>query len=191
MRLKRVILWIAGTFAVLGVGYCFLILDWKGRPFCHKQMVTWFWIWMDHHGKTATYPNVNGRSADSLATIGEEIKGGRMDWAKGYNYVPGLWKDDPGDLVLMYVNSPTRWVSHVRPPSIFQDKAWIVVPVDFKMGSRPWSGPGECSERVSTEEFKSRLRKTLDFVRTNKRPHWQTIVAEHTKFLETIEHVGL
>ena len=54
---------------------------------------------------------------------------------------------------------------------------------------RPPSGPGELSERVSLDEFRSRLRRTLDFVRTNERPHWQTVVAEHGKFLDSIEHV--
>jgi hypothetical protein len=57
------------------------------------------------------------------------------------------------------------------------------------MGGRPPSGPGELSERVSLAEFRSRLQRTLDFVRTNERPNWQTIVAEHAKFLDAVEHV--
>ena len=119
--------------------------------------------------------------------------GGYMVWAKDYNYVPGLRENDPADLVLMYFNRPTRWNWHGHPPTIFKEKAWIIIPVDFDMGVnfRPHTGQGgECSERVSLDEFRSRLRRTLDFVRTNERPNWQTVVAEHSKFLESIEHVA-
>jgi hypothetical protein len=115
--------------------------------------------------------------------------GGHMAWATNYRYVPGLREDDPGDLVLLYLDRLTRWTWHGPPPTILKAKAWIVVPVDFTMGFRPPSGGGELSERVSLDEFRSRLRRTLDFVRTNERPHWQTIVAEHTKFLKSIEQV--
>jgi hypothetical protein len=80
-------------------------------------------------------------------------------------------------------------VWHGPPPTIFKDKAWIVVPVDFKMGGRSPAGAGELSERVSFDEFQRRLRCTLDYVRTNERPNWQTIVAEHTEFLESVERV--
>lgn len=52
------------------------------------------------------------------------------------------------------------------------------------------SGVGEMSERLTTEEFKRRLGETIEFVRTNARPHWQEIVAEQTKFLESMEHAG-
>jgi hypothetical protein len=55
---------------------------------------------------------------------------------------------------------------------------------------RPKSGPGELSERVSLDEFRSRLKRTIDFIRTNERPNWQTIVAEQTKFLDSIDHVS-
>ena len=45
MRTKPVVLWIGGTFAVLiglAVGYYNFILDWQGRPFCHKQIMFGF-----------------------------------------------------------------------------------------------------------------------------------------------------
>lgn len=189
-------LWLGGLLAILvGVafGYYHFILDWEGRPFCHKQIMFGFMHWMDDSGMdinshTNVFPNANGTGADSLAAISNGM-GGHMTWAKGYRYVPGLREDDPGDLVLMYLDRSTRWAWHGPPPSIFKDKAWIVVPADFAMGGRPQSGPGELSERVSLAEFRSRLRRTLDFVRTNERPHWQTVVAEHAKFLDSIEHV--
>jgi hypothetical protein len=43
------------------------------------------------------------------------------------------------------------------------------------------------SERVSADEFKARLKKTIDYIRAKQRPNWQTIVAEQTKFLESID----
>jgi hypothetical protein len=46
---------------------------------------------------------------------------------------------------------------------------------------------GEASERVSFEDFRARLTGTLDFLRTNQRPSWQTVVAEHGKFLHSLD----
>jgi hypothetical protein len=198
MPSKRITFWSAGGLAVLflvglAFGYRYLILDLEGKPFCHKQVMMAFITSM--HAPEANlandpqpFPNVNGVGRDSLAMISEGMNG-EMEWAKDYKYVPGLREDDPGDLVLMYFDRPTRWVMHISPPTIFNEKAWIVVPLDFAMGSRPPAGPGELSEQISLDEFRSRLRKTLDFIRTNKRPNWQTIVAEHTEFLDSIEHV--
>ena len=196
MRPKRVISWIAGVFALLvtlAFGYYHIILDWDGRPVCHKGVMFAFMEWMGDQGgeinsHTNEFPNISGHGPDSLATISNGMAG-HMAWARSYRYVPGLREDDPGDLVLMYLDRPTRWTWHGPPPTIFKEKAWIIVPVDFAMGGRQVSGGGELSERVSLAEFQRRLRQTLDFVRTNERPHWQTVVAEHTKFLDSIEHV--
>jgi hypothetical protein len=207
MRPKPVILWVVGTLAVLIallVGCYRFILDWEGKPYCHKAIMGAFMVWMADHGTNVNghkddhgdsgkgiFPNVGGSSSDSLATIRDQM-GGDMDWAKNYRYVPGLRQDDVGDLVLMYIDRPTRWTWHGQaPPTIFKEKAWMVVPVDFKFGVRlrPQAGPGECSERISLAEFRTRLERTLDFVRTNQRPNWKTVVAEHTKFLDSIGHV--
>jgi len=195
MRPKRVIFWAGGILAVLlalALGYYYLILDWKGRPVCHKQIMMSFLLWMDDNGMdsnshTNAFPNVNGLSQNSLAIIRDQM--GYMTWTNNYNYVPGLHEDDPGDLVLMYVNGSTRWTWHGPPPIRFEKKAWIVVPVDFKMGGRPPAGDGELSERISLKEFQTRLRRTLDFIRTNERPNWKAVVAEHTKFLNSLEQV--
>jgi hypothetical protein len=197
MRLKRVILWIVGTLIVL-IGmvagfYCFG-LDWQGRPCCHKLVMLSFLGEMHPAGgdilhDPRSFPNVNGSSLDSLATVTDSM--GYRAWTNDYNYVPGLREDDPPDLVLMYFNRPTRWNWHGAPPSIFNDKAWIVIPVDFEMGAdfRSHTGQlGECSERVSLDEFRVRLRRTLDFIRTNQRPNWQVVVAEHEKFLNALGH---
>src|SRR5580658_7834702 len=96
--------------------YYNFILDWDGKPFCHKQIYTAFVLSMHEAGYDIAhdpkpFPNVKGIGRDSLATIHEGM-GNYMDWAKEYGYVPGLREDDPGDLVLMYVERPTRWTWH-------------------------------------------------------------------------------
>lgn len=197
MRKKRVILWVGGAVAAivgLAFGYYCVILDWSDRPFCHKQVMLSFLQWMgdqgmDFNSHTNAFPNVQGDGMESLATI-REYMGGHMEWAEDYRYVPGLREDDPGDLVLMYFDRATRWTWHGPPPTIFEERAWIIVPVDFSMGVRPLSGPGELSERVTKEEFRRRLSNTLDFIRTNERPYWQTVVAEHAGFSDPIEDVS-
>lgn len=121
--------------------------------------------------------------------IREEMGEGTR-WSEHYRYVPGLHQDDPGHLVLLYFDMPTRWTWHGQPPTIFTERAWIVVPVDFAQDySRPRLGGGEMSERLTTQQFKQRLGETIEFIRTNARPHWPKIVPEHTKFPESIEHV--
>ena len=188
---------IVGILAIiigLAVGYYNFILDWNGRPFCHKQIMLAFLCVMHPSGgdilnEPKPFPNVRGSSRDSLASISDKM--GYMAWTNDYNYVAGLREDDPADLVLMYFNRPTRWNWHGSPPTIFKVKAWIIIPVDFGSGAgfRPQTGQwGECSERVSLDEFRNRLRRTLDFIRTNERPNWQAVVAEHTKFLDSIQN---
>jgi hypothetical protein len=199
MCAKHVKLWIGGIAGLLAIviGLWFSYNHFmEGRPYCHKGIMFGFKMWMrengmDFNSHNNAFPNINGMGADSLATISNGMAG-HMEWAKDYRYVPGLHEDDPGDLLLMYLDRPTRWTWHGSPPKVFmfKKKAWLVIPVDFTMGGRrPSPGGGELSERVSRDEFRSRLRRTLDFVRTNERPHWQTVVAEHTKFLDSIEHV--
>jgi hypothetical protein len=179
---------------VLAIGFYFLILDWDVRPFCHKQINLGMRMWVQEYevvgdSITNAFPNVGGKSLDSLTAINEYM-GRQTNWIRGYKYIPGLRESDPGDLILMYLDRPTRWTWHGRPPSIFQDKAWIVVPVDFTMSWPQRKTSGELSERISLTEFKTRLERTLDFVRTNERPNWQSVVDEHTRFLKSIEHTG-
>jgi len=188
---RKILRWSAGILATLVCAsfvYGRFILDWNGRPFCHRVIEGEFTQLMHPQGGDITqdpkpYPNVKGLSQDSLATVN-----GCKDWAKDYNYIPGLREDDPQDLVLMYFNRPTRWNWHGPPPTVFGDKGWIVIPVNFDfMPNYLFKGEfGECSERVSLDEFRSRLKRTLDFIRTNNRPNWQAVVAEQTKFLDSI-----
>lgn len=195
MRPNRIIPWAGGTLALLAglaLGYYHFILDWEGRPVCHKGIFFAFYTWMDENGKdpstlTNAFPNINGVGADSFATLSNGM-GSQMAGAGHYRYVPGLRQDDPGDLVLVYLDRPTRWIWHGAHPTIFRKKAWMVVPVDFAMGGRPQRGGGELSERLSPAEFRRRLSRTLDFIRTNGRPNWQTVVTEHTRFLNSIQH---
>src|SRR5436189_6324450 len=70
MRAKRLALWIGGAFAVfLGLALCYylFILDWQGRPFCHKQLMFGFLDVMHPSGGDLTnakepFPNVKGLS---------------------------------------------------------------------------------------------------------------------------------
>jgi hypothetical protein len=199
MRHKRIILSMVVAAAILiglAFGHHYLLLDRSGRPTCHKGIMLGFLTVMHPGGgdilkDPKPFPNVRGLSQESLATIRDSMAG-HMEWAKDYNCVPGLWENDPADLVLLYFNRPTRWTWHgARPPTTCAAKAWMIIPVDFGawLGSRPHTrNGGECSERVSLAEFRNRLSRTLDFVRTNQRPNWQTVVAEHEKFLSSIEH---
>ena len=187
--MKRTWILIGVAIAALTAGiavYLFVLTDRSGRPYCHKQVDMAFHDWQDLN-KTKQFPNVNGCSTDSLAEIKQHLGG--VDLSDSYMYVPGLKRDDPGDLVLMYLRQPTRWTWHGERPSIFRDTAWILVPVDMKFyGPGRDAGPGEFSERVSFKEFRRRLAKTLEFLKENQRPHWKEVVKEHRDFLQSLEH---
>jgi hypothetical protein len=127
MRLSRGTFWWIVVFAAL-IGlplvYYNYILDWHNKPFCHKQFMMAFLNWMALNGKELKdnnneYPNIGGVSSDSLNAIQKEM-GGYMDWTADYGYVPGLRQKDPGQMVLMYVNRPTRWTMHISAPTIFE-----------------------------------------------------------------------
>lgn len=164
-----------------------LVRDYEIKPLCHKQIDSSFHQWQTEH-KTRDFPNVRGESLASMQTMPNFEVFPELE--SHYSYVPGLTRDDPGDLVLLYVNKPTRWTWHGTPPTVFTEKAWILVPVDMKFyGSRDREmlPPGEFSERVPLAEFRQRLEKTLKFLEEKQRPHWETVVKEHSKFLKTIE----
>ena len=195
-RYVLVVLWIGIVFgsivgAILICHYRLLFWDWDGQPYCHKQIDFAFMRWQEPHKFTQTvFPNIDGSSAKSLAEIHESF--GEMKVEEMYLYVPGLRRDDPGDLVLMYFARPTRWTWHGGPlPTIFRSKGWIMIPVDMRFygaGIDREGGPGEFSEWVSFEEFKQRLQKTLDFLRDNERPNWEAVVEEHKRFLGRAEN---
>jgi hypothetical protein len=164
--------------------YATVLTDPTGQPYCHKVLHTAIINWQDVND-TKTFPNLDGDSARSLGELTEYLGGD--DLTNQYMYVPGLTRNDPGDFIFMYLPAPTRWTWHGQKPSIFNDKAWLVVPVDMKFyGSRSDAGPGELSERVSVTEFKRRLQATLDFLKDEQRPNWQTVVKQHSDFLSSV-----
>lgn len=191
-RLLRAILATLAGVTIIAVGGWHLFTDSSHRPICHKQLYFALQAWIEDARSSGAFPNVAGKSRETLDLIRREMLWPE-DLSQTYNYVPGLRVDDPGDLVLLYVNAPTRWIWHGSTPTIFRDRAWLVVPVDFRLGnknpiSRPSPmGQGELSERVSEVEFRRRLRNTLDFVRTNERPNWREVVSEHTQFVNAPE----
>ena len=198
MRLPRGIRWVIAVAVLIGlpIGYYNFILDWSNGLHCHKQFMLAFLGWMDRNGKhpdqgNNEFPNVGGVSQTSVNAVSRDMAD-QMEWTADYGYIPGLRQNDPGHLVLMYFNRPTRWTVHISTPTIFEDKEWILIPVDFCFfgPQRERSGSGECSERVSAAEFKSRLAETIEFIRDQKRPNWQTIVAEQTKFLQSVDNLS-
>jgi hypothetical protein len=177
---RKLLAAIAFVVVVPTVWY-FFILDWRDQPFCHKQLLLGFENWLDKN-KTNVFPNVDGKSAESLEAARDEL-GGDDNWETTYKYVPGLKKGDPGDLVLAYLAKPTRWTWHGQiPPTVFTAKEWLFVPVDFGIASSRPVAWGECSERVPSEDFQKRMKRTLDFLRTNERPNWEAVVKEHANF---------
>lgn len=98
-----------------------------------------------------------------------------------WRYIQGLKGRDPADLVMMYRKSKTNWRSHTSSGFGWQPR-WVV------------SGPCPCghwggSEEgwLQTAELARRLRKTLEFLKENKRPYWEETVKEHEPFLRELE----
>ncbi len=155
-----------------------------GKPACHKTLQMSFVSWQQENSTTA-FPNVAGRSHQSLQTIAAMFDD--KTWLTSYACIPGLRNDDPGDLILMYMTKPTRWTWHgERPASAAQDR-WLVVPIDFREGNqRTFSGEGERSERLTDSQFLKRLEKTLSFIEDAGRPNWEDIIQEHQPMLERL-----
>jgi hypothetical protein len=172
----------------------YFLTDRQNEPLCHKLALIQFQNWLDRE-KTDALPNINGESAESINKLNHDFEKEEINqWNSRYQYVPGLRRGDPGDLVLMYMKQPTRYIWHSNPQSIFAEARWMVVPLDFCGGGigrgmldRQIPYRGENSERLSLEEFKNRLRKTLKFLQDDNRPHWQTVVAENEALLASLE----
>ena len=94
-----------------------------------------------------------------------------------HRYVRGLKRDDPKELVVMYRASPTRWHTHI---SASRREGWIAMGPDL-IGH--WASGGV----MTVQELAQRLRKTLEFVRENKRPCWEATLKEHEGFLAHLE----
>ena len=180
MKRKRIIIGIVVTLFAVIVGF---LLRHPPDPLtlCQKMLDSGFEQWKQTN-KANGYPNVHGDSTRSFAAAGVYMKGGGEDFNNTYGYVPGLKDDDPKDLVLMYLEKKTRrtWNGDFSG-SILRKPKWMVIGPDFGF-DLPEGGNLE-----ETSTFKTRLQKTLDFLRENKRPYWETIVKEHTEFLNSIK----
>ncbi|MEW6160252.1 MAG: hypothetical protein AB1813_22695 [Verrucomicrobiota bacterium] len=170
------------------------LFDRRGKPACHKMLGLALKLWMqeeelEYEKGTNAFPNVNGSAVASLGLLAPVIGGDVVvRWTNQYGYVPGLRQNDPRHLVLFYFKVPTRYRWHQPiPPTRFQKRLWIIVPVDFAQSDRPILLRGEYSEAVTSAEFKQRLMVTMDFLRTQERAGWQNAVAEHSQFLKRLD----
>jgi hypothetical protein len=123
---------------------------------------------------TNGYPNVRGEGQSSLALITNHF-GTLTD----YNYIPGLWDNDPQHLILLYINKPCRRYEHGHVWSPLRPERSVVLPLGG-------GGEFELAEALETSEFKRRMEETLFFLEQKRRPNWETIVREHRKFLGSI-----
>ena len=195
MHVFRSIRWVfTGLVALVGLAviyYNFILSTGRRGPVVTRELCSPSKPGWTKRAWTRTATQTHFRTWVEPAEIhswlfGEEM-GGRTDWA--------VITDTCPDCARMIPDSCCSCISTVRPDGddtvshalFFKEKKWLVVPVDFGLG-RPVQG--ELSERITTDDFKRRLGATIDFVRTNQRPNWQTVVAEHTKFLQSLEQVG-
>lgn len=173
-----------------------VLVDWNAKPFCEKQITSAIRVWASDQ-ETNLLPNIEGSSSLSLASMAEQFVVTNII-LRDYHYVSGLQQDDPGNLVLIYFNQPTRWRMHVRPEARWKPKHWLVMPIAAleagvnreaeRVGHATHQvfGFGEQGIVLSTEQFTNRLLATLDYLRTNNRPHWQAVAKEHTAFIDSL-----
>jgi hypothetical protein len=182
-KLKKKLPMGLAIFLAATIAYC-MRYPLGPRPTCGALIDSSFQLWMlDNHSNV--YPNSNGDGNASIRLIAPYLGRGTnlSDGLERYGYVPGLRDDDPKNLVLMYLKVKTRCTWHGdTTPNIFSPKRWkIDAPGIARTGPDPEGG-----ELVDTPEFKKRMQKTLDFLKENQRPSWQTVVAEQTAFLNSI-----
>jgi len=107
---------------------------------------------------------------------------------RDYRYVPGLRSDDAEGLILIYVKRPSRRTWHGDTHWFRADKRWVVLNPRMSSPSegdaRGWS---ECGEAICGTQFKTRLRATLDYLKSKERPSWQAAREEHLGFLSAIK----
>ena len=105
-----------------------------------------------------------------------------------YGYVPGLQEGDPNDLVMMYLREKTRrhWNGD-HSGSFLRAPRWMVIGPDFYDDAGREEGSYECGRLQTTAEFRQRLQRTLDFLKSNNRLNWTNAIKEHSAFLKTIK----
>jgi hypothetical protein len=177
MRSRVVIAGIAAL--VLAVGALFVLRS-GARPLCHRAVDAAFQYWMVETGHTnGVYPNADGAGSNSLAMV-EPFFGHNI---QHYAYLPGLRRDDPKDLVLMYLKKPTHYTWHGDSAhTVLSPSRWLVVSPDI-MG-------GTCAEGgdwLDTPAFRKRIQRTMAFLRENDRPHWHVVAQEQEDFLKSVK----
>lgn len=196
----------ARTVILLAIAAVCSFIAWKKifnppgpRPWCQRAFAAAFEQWFMENSNTngeGVYPNSEGRGRESIAQFGKFTKCGDMIY-KDYGYVPGLRESDPKDLVLMYMKQKTRHTWHGdHSPTIFTKEKWMVLGPHIhednsyiKKDGKEISNPEYCPEGGRLEEtavFKERLVRTLEFLKENNRPCWETVTMEHTAFLNSI-----
>jgi len=178
--------WIKVTAAGCVLLGSVVLTTWVGRRphlTCHSAIFGSLEQWMLETTNSDWYPNVEGRSLESLAVLAPYLKDGRSE-LRDYRYVPGLMSDDPKELVLMYVKEPSRRSWHGDTRWFGKEKRWVV------LSPQPWPGEGdrysEAAEWIPTDEFTNRLAETLRFLSENARPDWTNAVSEHLEFLRSL-----
>ncbi len=155
-------------------------------PLCDIVLDFDQWLTDQHAGQeNPPYPNVNGSSQTSLQEIARAMQPVHaVRLLRDYLYVPGLHPNDPQDLVLLYIRERTRYTWHGDATAVRREPQWLVFSPGFYS---PLDTPEWCPEdgrRLSDDQFRTRLQKTLDFLREQKRPNWENVAKEHTAFLE-------
>jgi len=175
-------------FVIAGVAIA-LIVGPPGPMFvCHRGLVGTLDQWMLETTNKVTYPNVDGSSSRSLAVLVSYVDLQDTNVLRDYRYVPGLRSDDPESLILFYVRQASRRTWHGDTHWLRRDKRWVVLnpqcstPDD--VDAKGWS---ECAEAISTGQLRTRLKATLDYLKSKDRPGWQAATAEHTEFLKRIK----
>jgi hypothetical protein len=161
-------------------------------PLCHKQLLVPV-VEDRQKNPLRELPNEMGLSDESFLAIGR-VLGHDANWSKSwaakYKYIPGLRQDDPGELVVFYLAKPTRWVWHGLPPKAWDPIGWVVCPLDQMVFNglleRDRVRPGEKSETLTNEQFRERLQRTLDYLKANRRPHWEVVVKEYQATLDSL-----
>ena len=89
---------------------------------------------------------------------------------------------------LLYLKKKTRrtWNGD-HSASVFTQKKWFIGGPDYWWNPEEEHGLPEGGQVIDTPEFKRRLQMTLAFLQKNNRPHWDTVVKEHSAFLQTVE----
>jgi hypothetical protein len=88
----------------------------------------------------------------------------------------------------MYLRRMTRrtWNGD-HSATIFAPKKWMVIGPRFFGSQYPEESLPEGGDVVDTAELKRRFQRTFDFLRAERRPYAETIIAEHGPFVHALD----